>query len=499
MGNLINEEIYLEDSEIYAEHLAQQALGPRIMSLELSSKCNLHCLMCMRNAGIYMTGSPGEDMDMDIFQKLSEEFPGLEFLEIAGFGENFCHKHILEILDRIGETGLRAHIVTNGLLIKGEIAGSVIRNKIERLSISVDAATEETFQKLRRGGKLQDLICNVRNLNQLKRQNHQKTPYLILTFIGMRQNIHEFPAFIEFCHQLGVDTVMLQGLNEYDSVAGDSLLWHKALSIKYYQEAKALADKYGIYIDLFPPDQFQEEASDTLQVPPVKNQAPLESNSEFTPGVRWRKDCQDPWTRSFITHSGEVRSCCAGYTLGNLHENSFQEIWHGDQYNHLRHRIISQNPPEKCRVCPGRGWYQASPVTDQWRTDGPNSSQLGHGWLPEEKGDRSYRWSLKQATFFLRNTHKPYLVLEVHGFKGRCAALFRKWVRGQILVNDMPVGKFWLFWRHWKTLGFPLPKMDTPVLKVDIIVEQTFRAKDYPFGKFLHPVGIALHRSGLED
>jgi MoaA/NifB/PqqE/SkfB family radical SAM enzyme len=155
-SNWSNEEIYLEDTEIYAEHLAKQALKPRIMSLELSSKCNLHCLMCMRSAGIYMTGSPGVDMDMDIFRKLTEELPGLEFLEIAGFGENFCHDHILEILDRIGETGVSTHIVTNGLLIKGDIAERVVRNKIERLSISVDAATEDTFQKIRRGGKLQD-------------------------------------------------------------------------------------------------------------------------------------------------------------------------------------------------------------------------------------------------------------------------------------------------------------------------------------------------------
>ena len=493
---LNHEEIYLEDTEIYAEHLARQALKPRIMSLELSSKCNLHCLMCMRNAGVYMTGSPGVDMDMHIFQKLSEEFLGLEFLEIAGFGENFCHKHILEILDRIGETGLRAHIVTNGLLIKGDIAESVIRNKIERLSISVDAATEETFQKIRQGGKLQDLISNIQYVNHLKRQYHQKTPYLILTFIGMRQNIHEFPAFIELCHQLGVDTVMLQGLNEYGPVKGDSLLWHKELSIKYFQEAKALADKYGIYIDLFPPDQFQEEADVVAE--PDTCQAPQPRGSPTT-GAQWRKDCQDPWTRTFITHSGDVRSCCAGYTLGNLHESSFQEIWHGEQYNRLRSQIISREPPEKCRVCPGRGWYPARPVTDQWKADNPTSFQLGHGWLPLEVSDKNFRWTLKQATFFLRNTLKPYLVLDAHGFKGRCAMLFRKWVRGQVLVNDIPVGKFWLFRRHWKTLRFPLPKLDTPILKVDIIIEQTFRASDYPFGKFPHTVGIALHRAGLED
>jgi MoaA/NifB/PqqE/SkfB family radical SAM enzyme len=448
-------------------------------------------------------------MDMEIFHKLAEEFPGLEFLEIAGFGENFCHQHILEILDRLGGSGIRTHIVTNGLVIKGDIADSVVRNKIERLSISVDAATEETYQNIRRGGKLQDLISNIQYINQLKRLYHQKTPYLILTFIGMKQNIHEFPAFIELCQQLEVDTMMLQGLNEHDPVKGDSLLWHKDVSIKYYHEGKALADKYGIFIDLFPPDQFQEEA----QIVPEEgiSQVSLSQkgadpqpqgahhDNEDSAVVQWRKKCQDPWTRTFITHSGEVRSCCAGYTLGNLHENPFPDIWQGERYNRLRSQIISKSPPGKCRVCPGRGWYQARAVTDQWYADDPNSSQLGHGWLPEEQIDKSFRWTQEKATLFLRNTNKRYLIMEMHGFKGRCAALFRKWVRGHILVNDLPMGKFWLFWRHWKKLKFSLPKLDSPVLKVDIVVEQTFRAMDYPFGKFPHQVGIALHRAGLED
>jgi radical SAM protein with 4Fe4S-binding SPASM domain len=73
------------------------------------------------------------------------------------------------------------------------------------------------------------------------------------------------------------------------------------------------------------------------------------------------RDCLDPWNFFYILQSGSVRPCCVlEDDMGNLVEQTFENIWYGDKYKALRHRILSNNPPEKCITCPIRPWTRLS-------------------------------------------------------------------------------------------------------------------------------------------
>lgn len=67
--------------------------------------------------------------------------------------------------------------------------------------------------------------------------------------------------------------------------------------------------------------------------------------------------CPQLWQRMFIHPDGLVTPCCVDshrtLKMGNIHESSIEEIWHGEQYQYLRdiHRNGNRKLIETCRRC----------------------------------------------------------------------------------------------------------------------------------------------------
>ena len=63
-------------------------------------------------------------------------------------------------------------------------------------------------------------------------------------------------------------------------------------------------------------------------------------------------NCNAPFTCISIAWNGDVHLCCNyGDTVENMNGKSFQEVWQGERYSHLRKRVNSGNPPEQCVNC----------------------------------------------------------------------------------------------------------------------------------------------------
>ena len=62
--------------------------------------------------------------------------------------------------------------------------------------------------------------------------------------------------------------------------------------------------------------------------------------------------CQMPWVSVDITASGDVAPCHTFYDLilGNLHENSLEEIWFGEKYQKLREYLNQHNFLPVCNI-----------------------------------------------------------------------------------------------------------------------------------------------------
>jgi MoaA/NifB/PqqE/SkfB family radical SAM enzyme len=77
------------------------------------------------------------------------------------------------------------------------------------LRISFDAATEETYKKIRVNGQWNQLLENVQWLQGLIQQN-QYPLKITADFVVQLDNYKEIPAFVKLCEQLGIATINFQ-------------------------------------------------------------------------------------------------------------------------------------------------------------------------------------------------------------------------------------------------------------------------------------------------
>ena len=62
--------------------------------------------------------------------------------------------------------------------------------------------------------------------------------------------------------------------------------------------------------------------------------------------------CLMPWIHYHVSDNGKVKACCiANIPLGNVNENSFEEIWNGEPIQELRTKFIKGEIDKRCSGC----------------------------------------------------------------------------------------------------------------------------------------------------
>jgi len=62
--------------------------------------------------------------------------------------------------------------------------------------------------------------------------------------------------------------------------------------------------------------------------------------------------CKSPWTALFIHTDGQVKTCCAGtHALGNLNENTIEQILASEKLENIKKEIIAGKIPDYCSYC----------------------------------------------------------------------------------------------------------------------------------------------------
>jgi sulfatase maturation enzyme AslB (radical SAM superfamily) len=85
-----------------------------------------------------------------------------------------------------------------------------IHNKVGSIRISIDAASKETFEKLRRLGKYESFVDNMRFLRKLRVAG--VIPQLTFSFTYQLENFREMAAFVSFCEEMHADFTIFERL-----------------------------------------------------------------------------------------------------------------------------------------------------------------------------------------------------------------------------------------------------------------------------------------------
>ena len=105
-------------------------------------------------------------------------------------------------------------ILTNGLMFKDfhNKTPYVIENLLE-LGVSIDGATEKTYEQLRLGGKWEKIIENLEFMAKLK---HEIGFRFVLHFVVQRDNYHEMEDIIQLGKKYNADRVCLNKLQDWN-------------------------------------------------------------------------------------------------------------------------------------------------------------------------------------------------------------------------------------------------------------------------------------------
>ncbi|MDP3143744.1 MAG: radical SAM protein [Candidatus Omnitrophota bacterium] len=341
---------------------------PRIIEMSLTGICNIDppCVMCVtRNSKSWQQRY---HLPAGIIEEMMPYLNSAEFVSLHGVaGEPLLSPKLFDTLSRIDKK-VYTMFATNGLLLTKEISGRLISAGLKEIDFSIDAANAVTYSKIRNNNGFPALVKNIKQLISLKKERGVSYPNIIINTVIMKENMPELPAFIDFAHELGVSLARLRFLVP---AAENYEVNTDRFSFNYFKQrvdpnsnefqrimaiVKDKATKYGVTVTSDNP-----EISALLNPSPQRNMRMNKIEltlvgdipQKYLGVIQQEPSCKRPWESVLVYLDGDVRFCCHTHQIiGNLNNNSFIEIWNGQQAQIIRKNFLQNQWPKQCLPCP---------------------------------------------------------------------------------------------------------------------------------------------------
>ncbi len=186
---------------------------PTYIQLEPVGQCNLRCQMCsiqFRQDG--PPYGPLAFMDFEQFTRIIDQFTTLKELHLQGLGEPMMHPRFFDMVTYAANRGIAVTTNSNLTLLNERRAERCVTSGLQYLSISIDGATSQTYERIRVRAHFDRVVGNLERLLTIRERLGRKLPHLILVVVIMRQNLHELPDLIRLAHQWSMERVFVQHL-----------------------------------------------------------------------------------------------------------------------------------------------------------------------------------------------------------------------------------------------------------------------------------------------
>lgn len=306
---------------------------PNHVHLEISTACNLNCVICPRTYGYHADHRNDDFISPEILREVVNSSLPLASATLHGFGEPLLHPDFVKLLCCFTVRGWKIGFTTNATLLTERIAAALVENRVESLTVSLDAASPELFASLRGGASLDEVTANLRRLQELKWAMNSALPRVSMNMVLTRRNFHEAPAVIRMAADLGGRCVALNPFAPpHPSLA--NLCWSPRENPGWLEEVTGSAEVNGIGL----------------------------YGVHVAPADRARRGrCTRVERSLYVACDGGVYPCCnvphtERYALGNLSQETLEKIWHGTRYHELRRNLDeNQDINPVCSTCPERG------------------------------------------------------------------------------------------------------------------------------------------------
>ncbi len=284
-------------------------------SVEGSSVCNLSCPECP--TGLKSLKRISAHFPVELYhQFLEEKWRDLIYLNFYFQGEPFLNKQLPNMIRDAADKRIYTSVSTNANLINEVLAEKIVLSGLNRLIISIDGTTQESYEQYRKGGRLDKVLKATEYIQKYKKKHKSIYPKIVFQFLVFRHNENEIQSIKTLAEKYKIDKLELKTAQIYDFENKEELI--------------PTIDRYSRY---------------------RKNE-----KGEWVIKNKLNHKCWRMWHSSVITQNGDVVPCCfdkdADFQYGNINETSLKTAEKSTNYKNFRQLIQDKRSKiEMCKNC----------------------------------------------------------------------------------------------------------------------------------------------------
>ncbi len=342
--------------------------------IEPTNRCNLDCVTCIRQSWDEPLGAMSSDTFSRIIEGLRSFSPPPDIF-LGGLGEPLSHPSIVDMVIQAKALGSSVELITNGMLLTKDRSKQLIDAGLDTIWVSLDGATPESYQDVRLGAALPEVLANFADFRSLRWAKHYPValdlllkPQIGIVFVAMKRNIADLPAVLRLANQLGALHFLVTNVQPYTPEMEDEILYSRAVNDAIYTSTPWLRLLDFPKMDVNPATRevFYQALRGNHSLS-LAGSSLSESNSRCpfvdkgAMAIRWDGDVS-PCLALLHDHRAylyKYERTLSRHTFGNVMESGIAEIWNKPEYLSFRKRI-QEFDFSPCVLCGGCDYFKAN-------------------------------------------------------------------------------------------------------------------------------------------
>ena len=317
---------------------------PREVEIRLTWACNALCVMCgldhyLKTSDTHYKKQVPVERLLEVITELADS--GCESILFSG-GEVTLVKELPNILAHTSKLGISSQINSHGGRLTEDYCDKLLDSGLNGIMISLDAADAELHDSIRNLPGLFETA--VKGVSYLRRKRpDQSNFYMLINTVIMKNNYRQLPDLVKLASESGIGEINFSPLS-IDNTWDDWATGKVELKLSDAEEAELATEIFPKVMEI------AKKGKISVIIPAVINSQGLIEIQKSLFNATW-VNCAVAHYHCVINVNGDVFPCCYAspqrFSMGNIMENSFTDIWNGEEYSKFRNNCF----PAKFEMC----------------------------------------------------------------------------------------------------------------------------------------------------
>ncbi len=339
---------------------------PETISMFLTYRCNLRCKMCGQWGESGSSHSYSEEkletqLTLETIEKLLDNVMDFKPNITLFGGEPLLYRDWPVVVKMVKKRGMRCNVITNGVLVKQQ-ARNIIDAGIDEIIFSLDGP-KDVHDKIRgTAGTYDRAMAGFKQLQELKATKGVKAPLINISTTIFEANYERLDEVVDSAVEMSAASLTFHHLI---FLGEETYLRHENIFGKHFSGSSNDCDWKGFVKEQLPaivPEKLIpilkkiKTARTDIDISVYPNLTEDEvkkyyTSFDFLPDS-YSKKCLSPWMTAYVLPDGSVRPCQSlNYSIGNILENSFKEIWNSSAALKFRRVLKEEKHFPVCSRC----------------------------------------------------------------------------------------------------------------------------------------------------